>query len=139
VPAPTAASTSQPVGDPASVVRISDGDTIVTTLGKVRLIGIDTPEQGECGYQEASRNAAVLVPVGSEVVLASVPGRDDTDRYDRLLRYVRTADGVDLGLAQITAGYAVARYDSRDGFGTHPLQEQYVAADRASPRFTCGG
>lgn len=116
---------------------ITDGDTIVTTLGRVRVIGIDTPERGMCGYAEAGDHAAALVPVGSRVLLVAVPGKDDTDRYGRLLRYVQAADGTDLGLAQIEAGYAVARYDSRDGYGAHPREDAYIAADAASAAY-CG-
>ena len=33
----------------------------------------------------------------------------------------------------IQEGLAVARYDSRDGYGTHPREAAYVAADAASP------
>lgn len=30
-----------------------DGDTLTTDAGTIRLIGIDTPERGECGHAEA--------------------------------------------------------------------------------------
>ena len=40
-----AATTSQT----ARVVRWVDGDTVVTTKGEVRLIGVDTPERGDAG------------------------------------------------------------------------------------------
>lgn len=136
-PAPAAPSIDLPA-QTARVERITDGDTIVTSLGRVRVIGIDTPERGDCGYQEATDNAAALLPVGSQVVLTAVPGKDDTDRYGRLLRYVQAPDGTDLGLAQISGGYAVARYDSRDGYGAHPREDQYIAADAAVPGI-CGG
>src|SRR6478672_6880344 len=42
------------------VTKVVDGDTIWAARGaervKVRLIGIDTPETGQCGFAEASRN-----------------------------------------------------------------------------------
>jgi endonuclease YncB( thermonuclease family) len=41
------------------------------------------------------------------------------DKYGRLLRYVDLPDGTDTGLAQIAGGFAIARYDSSDGYG-HP-------------------
>jgi hypothetical protein len=67
------------------------------------------------------------------------PGaRDDVDRYGRLLRYVDTAGGVDAGLHMINQGWAIARYDSRDGYGRHPREASYIAADAASPAQTCG-
>ena len=34
----------------ATVVSWSDGDTVVTDLGKIRLIGINAPDMKECGY-----------------------------------------------------------------------------------------
>jgi hypothetical protein len=110
------------------VTQVIDGDTIVIDTGEhVRFIGIDMPERGHCGYSEATANMRNML-YGKAVVLT--PGaRDDVDKYGRLLRYVDLPDGTDTGLAQIAGGFAVARYDSRDGYGHHPRQEQYVAAD----------
>jgi integrase len=49
--------------------------------------------------------------------VAITPGaRDDKDRYGRLLRHVETAK-YDAGRVLINEGLAVARYDSRDGYG----------------------
>ena len=110
------------------VTNVVDGDTIDVTGGqRVRIIGIDTPEKGHCGYGEATANMRDLVQ-GKNVVLTA-GARDDTDKYGRILRYVDLPDGTDAGLAQITGGFAIARYDSRDGYGHHPREEQYVAAD----------
>ena len=113
------------------VTGVVDGDTIDVSGGqRVRLIGIDTPEIGDCGYGLAGAELRRLVG-GRSVVL--VPGaRDDRDRYGRLLRYVEV-DGVDANLALIRAGVAIARYDSRDGYGRHARETEYVAADRDSP------
>ena len=36
-------------------------------------------------------------------------------------------------MGQIMGGFARARYDSRDGYGRHPRQDDYVAADAATP------
>ena len=116
------------------VTRIIDGDTleVVVTDGAietVRIIGIDTPERGECGFSEASDGLARLV-LGHEVTLS--PGaQDDRDRYGRILRYVDIL-GVDAGLELIRGGFAIARYDSRDGYGRHPREDLYVSADAAS-------
>ncbi len=95
----------------------------------MRVIGIDTPERGECGFDMATQNAASIVPVGSSVTLTAVPTMDDKDKYDRLLRYVTASNGTDLGLNQIQQAVADARYDSRDGYGAHPQEGAYVAAD----------
>lgn len=116
------------------VSSVIDGDTIEMTDGsKIRLIGIDTPEQGECGYDE-SADTLSLILYGQSVTL--VPGaRDDVDRYGRLLRYLDLADGTDVNLAMINSGQAIARYDSRDGYGRHTREDSYVAADASSPAF----
>ena len=134
VPTTIAPPTTTSVPPPATsapaitVVHVVDGDTVdVSTGDRIRIIGIDTPERGECGYEAAAEHLRSLV-ADTGVVL--VPGaQDDVDRYGRLLRYVDTAGGTDVGLAQITGQQAIARYDSRDGYGRHDREDQYVAAD----------
>jgi hypothetical protein len=110
------------------VTDVVDGDTLdISTGERVRIIGIDTPERGDCGFDAATDHLRSLV-AGKTVSL--VPGaRDDIDRYGRLLRYVDTSDGIDVGLAQIQADMAISRYDSRDGYGRHDREATYVAAD----------
>ena len=114
-----------------SVTSVVDGDTLDLSDGTViRLIGIDTPESGQCGYGDATAVMAGLV-TGFDITL--LPGaRDDVDTYGRLLRYVE-ANGIDVNLAMIESGRAIARYDGRDGYGEHPRQAAYVAADEATP------
>lgn len=118
----------------AVVVRAVDGDTLELASGqRVRVHGIDTPERGECHYQTATQRMAELV-VGREVTLTR--DGDDADHYGRLLRYVDVG-GTDAGRMLIEEGLAIARYDSRDGYGWHSRQSQYVAADAATPERTC--
>jgi endonuclease YncB( thermonuclease family) len=115
------------------VTRVIDGDTVELGNGQgVRVVGIDTPERGECGYDAATANMERLV-LGKRVRLTM--SDEDTDRYGRLLRYVDVG-GRDAGLAQINAGLAIARYDSRDGYGYHERENRYVAADKATPKKT---
>ena len=116
------------------VTRIVDGDTLELGNGEtVRLVGIDTPEVGQCGYDAASVALARLA-AGKQVRL----GRSDEDRdhYGRLLRYVDVGS-TDAGLRLIRSGLAIARYDSRDGYGFHPREPRYVAADKASRNVGC--
>jgi endonuclease YncB( thermonuclease family) len=122
---------------PAMVVtHVVDGDTVDVTGGeRVRLIGIDAPEAGQCGAGEASAALAAMVE-GKPVALVAVPGRDDRDRYGRLLRYVQVG-GTDAGMELIKAGLAIARYDSRDGYGGHPQEAAYIAADAATDSPVC--
>jgi micrococcal nuclease len=120
----------------ARVTRWVDGDTVETTRGVVRLIGIDTPERDSCGFRAALRHAQAIAPVGSRIHLgnpASVVNRDD---YGRKLRYVSTYAGRDLGMAQIRDG-ARARYDGRDGYQWHRKQAAYRRADAEHAGYSC--
>ena len=119
---------------PANAVTVDhvvDGDTIQLASGVyVRLIGIDTPEVGECGYRAAKRQLDSWI--GSKAKLVNPASVDDLDIHGRLLRYVH-ASGRDTGLALIKKGLAKARYDSLDGYDWHPRQVDYRRADRANP------
>lgn len=113
------------------VAHVVDGDTLTLGNGEtVRLVGIDTPEVGACGYDRAAAMLERLVLSKQVRLTASV---EDKDRYGRLLRYVDVGTE-DAGLRLIEDGLAVARYDSRDGYDYHPRQPRYVTADRASRR-----
>jgi endonuclease YncB( thermonuclease family) len=82
------------------IVDITDGDTVRVVIDgeehRLRYIGIDTPETvapdipAEAYGTEATTANALLVG-GEDVVLES--DVSDTDRYDRLLRYVWLAPG----------------------------------------------
>jgi endonuclease YncB( thermonuclease family) len=123
------------------ITRVIDGDTVEVVRNDreytVRIIGIDTPERGECGYQEATDYMSTLVSTFHYVGLFT-GARDDVDRYGRLIRYVEV-NGLDVGLAQINAGLAIARYDSRDGYGKHPREDDYIRSDNLVKNFTCTG
>ncbi|HET9422558.1 MAG TPA: DUF2510 domain-containing protein [Nocardioides sp.] len=116
------------------VTRVVDGDTVELGNGEtVRLVGIDAPETGECGHERAAGNLARLV-LGQPVLLGE--SEEDRDRYGRLLRYVDVGRQ-DAGLRLIRNGLAIARYDSRDGYGFHPREPRYVAADRGARQLVC--
>ncbi len=113
-PAPAVA----PRGDePAAVLRVVDGDTLqVQVRGrveKVRLIGVDTPESVdprrpvEYFGKEASAFTRRIVE-GKNVILRGEPGRENRDRYGRLLRYVYLPDGTCLNAEIIRQGYGHA-------------------------------
>lgn len=117
------------------VVEVVDGDTLwVQADGadrvKVRAIGYDTPEQGECGFDDATTYLANLIE-GKEVTLES-GGTNDVDKYGRLLRYVNV-NGKDVGTTMIEAGLAIARYDGIDGYEEHPKQNEYRKLDMTVP------
>ena len=121
----------------AVVSRVVDGDTVEMSTGQtIRIIGVDTPEAGQPCYAEAA--VALRAVVQGQPVSLTPGARDDVDRYGRLLRYLDTAGGVDAGLQMINQGWAIARFDSRDGYGRHAREASYVAADAASLAQACG-
>jgi endonuclease YncB( thermonuclease family) len=106
---------SEPAGAPSSTGRIAahvtkhtDGDTLwLSGIGKVRLIGVDTPEvygQAECYGHEASAFVERLLPLGSRVSYRL--GVDPRDRYGRALAYVYLEDGRLLNVVLLRRGYA---------------------------------
>lgn len=114
---------------------VFDGDTVdVKGVGKVRMVGIDAPELEACGHDQARRALSKLV-LGKKVTLTP-GGDDDHDRYGRLLRYVDVGNK-DAGLTLITKGWAIARYDGRDGYDPHPREKAYRAADATSTDKGC--
>lgn len=95
-----------------TVVKVVDGDTIDVMLGdgqdgevyRVRYIGMNTPEQDQACYQEATDANADLVD-GQTVYLRR--DESEVDQFDRLLRYVYV--GGTLINAQLVAdGWAEA-------------------------------
>ncbi|WP_158628558.1 thermonuclease family protein [Saccharopolyspora rhizosphaerae] len=103
-----------PGGERVAVSRAVDGDTLELSDGRrVRLLGVDTPEQGECGFDEATENASRRA-VGKEVWLFREP-EVTTDQHGRELAYVdvaRTGSASDLGWVQAVAGHAESSSDS---------------------------
>jgi micrococcal nuclease len=100
-----------------TIRRIIDGDTIeCAEVGRVRLIGMDTPELSQEPYGElASQALAGLAPVGSRVELE--PDVELRDRYGRFLAYV-WVDGLQVNWALVRQGWAVLL--------TYPPNVQYV-------------
>lgn len=118
--------------DAVTFTSVVDGDTIETSAGTVRIIGIDTPERGECGHDQSTATITTGLASGDPVTLERPAGQNDQDRHGRLIRYVTTAAGIDIGFLQLQAGNAVARYDSRDGYPAHPREEEYHATQTAT-------
>ncbi|MES2470747.1 MAG: thermonuclease family protein [Patescibacteria group bacterium] len=97
------------------VYKVVDGDTVSIevdgAVATVRLIGVNTPEtvdprrEVECFGREASDFAKSIL-TGKSVKLEFDPTQSKVDRYDRLLAYVSTEEGVDVNKILILEGYA---------------------------------
>jgi len=92
----------------ARLTRYTDGDTFwLSGIGKVRLIGIDTPEvygEEECYGHRASAFVERTVPIGAEVRYRL--GVEERDRYGRPLAYVWLRDGRFLNRMLVARGFA---------------------------------
>ena len=122
VAAPPPAPPAIPLPPPAAetlrgaVTAVIDGDTVKVRLAggrneRVRLIGVDAPELGD--EREPVRLMAFLAKrfTSSRLSRAQVellPGPRARDDYDRLLAFVRTADGDLFNIALVREGYAHA-------------------------------
>ena len=118
-----------------------DGDTYTDGgPNSVRIVGIDTPEAGHPCWAKAKARLDAYLSYDTDGVL-DVTHNVGTDRYGRrLLSTTVVMDSgmsFDLGLAMIKSGYAVARYDGLDGYGSHPQQAEYRAASRARAKDSC--
>ncbi|MGZ5338565.1 MAG: thermonuclease family protein [Thermoleophilaceae bacterium] len=90
------------------MTKHTDGDTLwLSGIGKVRLIGVDTPEvygDDECYGRQASAFVERTLPLGSTVRYRL--GTEERDRYGRALAYVYLDGGRFLNLLLVRRGFA---------------------------------
>ncbi|MFA5992354.1 MAG: thermonuclease family protein [Candidatus Pacearchaeota archaeon] len=89
-----------------SVIRVIDGDTLILLndsggVETVRLLCVDTPEQGSSGYEEAKNYLAYLVRLDDTNITLE---REGLDVYNRTLAWVYV-DGVLINKDLIDKGY----------------------------------
>ncbi|GAA3962419.1 hypothetical protein GCM10022407_06590 [Hymenobacter antarcticus] len=136
LPASSLTGRADVVAEAARVVRVIDGDTYVLLSGattyRLRLLGVDAPEQGQpFGVQATDSVARLLAP--GRVVLVTRAGRD---LYGRTLGAVRMpiATGATAGRAVpldsllVVCGWAWAFDPKRKVAGR---AQQQLAAQRA--------
>lgn len=132
----SAGSAAPPPAVDARVEWVYDGDTLkVAGVGKVRLIGIDTPEREtsprDQNFTKLGARKRQLRPIGRSALqfnIAQVKGKnvrltfdqEKKDRHDRTLAYVYLPDGRLLNRLLLEQGYAIVyrRFDFslRDDF-----------------------
>lgn len=87
---------------------VTDGDTIeVDGLGKIRLVGVNTPERGQTGYICSKRFVQKLC-LNKEVSL-DIDDSKNTDKYGRYLAVV-IVDGKSLNEMLLKEGLAEVMY-----------------------------
>ena len=95
---------------PLQEIRVVDGDTVrITGLGKIRLLGFDTPEmRGRCSYEsqlaaQATNRLKELLRNSDQIEFTT---QNRIDRYGRLLGSIYV-DGLNVG--QILISERLAR------------------------------
>jgi micrococcal nuclease len=134
---------------PARVTRITDGDTLRVLfpdgdVETVRLLGVDAPELSPGGTDPGSFQGVsdpVLLAVwgeeassalrreleGREVTVTTDRAAGERDRYGRLLAYLSTGDGTDIGELLLSRG--LARVYTAESFAR---EERYLAVQHAA-------
>lgn len=99
----------------ATVVRWVDGDTVwltvdvgfrITTTNDFRSYGINTPERGQLGYEEATARCNELAPAGSDVFITTYK---NPDKYGRWLAKVFVGE-ININQTLINEGLAVSYF-----------------------------
>jgi micrococcal nuclease len=117
----------------AKVVGVVNGDTLEvqideTTVARVQMLGMDAPESGMCFAQE-STVAAVNLLQDQTVTLIADSFSPNRDKFGRLWRYVRLADGRLANQVMIEQGFAFeytyyTAYEYQAEFRNAELQAQ---------------
>ncbi len=144
-----AVSSAAPPGLAGKVLRVYDGDTIkVEDVGKVRLLGIDTPEfensTRDNYYLRQGINRGRLRQVADEALQYMIrtvknrhvtlqTGQPSRDRHGRLLAYVYLPEGQLLNRLLIEKGLA-AVYRKFD----FQLKKEFLEAEAAARRAHIG-
>jgi endonuclease YncB( thermonuclease family) len=106
----------------ALVTQVIDGDTIELDGGeRVRYIGIDTPEEGESGFEEATQRNAELVE--GKTVTLDVCEEEPEDSFGRTLAYV-IVDSTVVNEVLLVEGLAVPLFIPPCGSETAECYEQ---------------
>jgi len=90
------------------LTRVIDGDTIeVSGIGRIRLVGVDTPERGDLGFDEATD--FVRTETFGKKVKVDVDDRKPRDMYGRVLAVVYV-DSLNINAELLRLGLADVMY-----------------------------
>ncbi len=116
-PTPLATPPASTAAEPAVTIdSVVDGDTIETSAGTVRIIGIDAPERGECcvfitipqGQFSSGTGACAIAPFDPQLdlALATYAGSEIADAFgaDAVLRLRVVGDELRVFVAHEPAG-----------------------------------
>ena len=112
----------------AILLRVIDGDTIETNLGKVRLLGINTPEKN-MPYSNESKNLLRQFENQSIELLRDL---EDKDMYGRMLRYLFYETRL-INIEILERGFASAYMT----FGLR-YEEELLRAESYSRKYSLG-
>ena len=117
--------TISPTRNTTTCIAVIDGDTFLLSNGEtVRLIGIDAPELSQPGGDKSRKYLTQLL-LNKGVILKT--GREDRDKYNRLLRFVYRGSTC-INEEMIKQGYAEARYlTSNDQIREHYIKLEIEA------------
>lgn len=102
---------SEPQNPTFIVTNVIDGDTVDLQDGeRVRLIGINTPERGQPGFEEATERLKELI-LNKQVSLEM--DKSNRDKYGRLLRHI-FINNENVGHILLIEGYANSFFISPD-------------------------
>jgi micrococcal nuclease len=119
------------------VTNVVDGDTLRARIGgsteRVRLVGVDAPERGECHFVRSTELLRKLA-LDKVVSIQGDSSQRRRDRFGRLLAYVVLQDGIDAGEVLLQRGAAVV-FETRPPFAR---REAYAAAQAKAASAAAG-
>lgn len=151
-PAGQAAPGDELIWEEGTVTHIADGDTLVASLDtgpglrgsqRVRTIGVQAPEIGECGAAKAKGRLGDELPVGSRVQTRSLDVRSNDDHSGgRLIRSLyaldREGNWYDTSRQTVSDGWLMwfprAADSATKAEYAHNLEYRVLAEDAAAER-----
>jgi micrococcal nuclease len=120
------------------VKNVVDGDTVdvcfnIYGIQRVRLVGINTPEIGEAGYEEAKD--FVNTTCWGEAITLDVDDMEQYDSYYRILAVVYV-NGTNLNEKLVREGYAEVMYIPPSEFDSREWEADYTPSPSSMPTTT---